>query len=152
MINRVTTSPLKFRSIAPLLALSCILSLQSSPAQESDLIRKNGIVLKLDAAELIISKAMEKAVEMDLKVNISVVDPGGHLLAFARMDGARPASIYTCLSKAQTAALKLSDTGIIGASGPTGRHAPEPLHRKHRSYERRPVHHAGRRRDHHSGR
>jgi glc operon protein GlcG len=39
---------------------------------------------------------------------------GGHLLAFARMDGARPASIYTSMSKATTAALKLGDTGLLG--------------------------------------
>ncbi len=115
MIKRSSPLALKSSFLPCLLVLTGILCFQSSPAEQVDLIRKDGIVLKLDAAQLIISKAKEKAVEMDLQVNITVVDPGGHLLAFARMDGARPASIYTSLSKAQTAALKLSDTGIIGA-------------------------------------
>ena len=37
-------------------------------------------------------------------MNIAVVDDGGHLLAFARMDGARPASVATATTKAVTAA------------------------------------------------
>ena len=37
-------------------------------------------------------------------MNIAVVDDGGHLLAFDRMDGARPASGYTAITKATTAA------------------------------------------------
>ena len=28
-------------------------------------------------------------------MNIAVVDDGGHLIAFERMEGARPASVYT---------------------------------------------------------
>ena len=43
-------------------------------------------------AEQIVAGAEQKAAEMGLKMNIAVVDDGGHMIAFARMDGARPAS------------------------------------------------------------
>ena len=58
---------------------------------------------------------------MNLKMNIAVVDDGGHLLAFDRMDGARPASGYTSLTKAITAATFRQPTGPIpaGTANPT---------------------------------
>ena len=46
---------------------------------------------------------------------ISIVDPGGHLLAFARMDGAFSQSIDTSLMKAMTAASYGVPTGDIAA-------------------------------------
>jgi glc operon protein GlcG len=54
---------------------------------------------------------------MGLKVNIAVVYDGGHLLAFARMDGARPASGYTALTKAVTAATFRQETGPLPPKG-----------------------------------
>ncbi len=60
---------------------------------------------------------------MGLKVNIAVVDDGGHLIAFARMDGARPASGYTAMTKATTAATFRQDTGPV----PPGVEQPDPL-------------------------
>jgi glc operon protein GlcG len=48
---------------------------------------------------------------LKLKVNIAVVDDGGHLLSFARKDGARPASGYTAITKAVTAATFRQETG-----------------------------------------
>lgn len=50
---------------------------------------------------------------MGVKVNIAVVDDGGHLLTFARMEGARPASIYTSITKATAAATKRGATGPL---------------------------------------
>jgi glc operon protein GlcG len=57
-------------------------------------------------------------------VNIAVVDDGGHLLAFARMDGARPASAYTSITKATSAALTRGKTGPLPppAQGATDAH------------------------------
>jgi glc operon protein GlcG len=46
-----------------------------------------------------------------------VVDDGGHLLAFARMDGARPASVNTALIKAVSAATFRQETGPLPAKG-----------------------------------
>jgi glc operon protein GlcG len=85
-------------------------------AAEPDLIRTDAVSLKLDGATVAINGAREHAKKMGLNVNITVVDSGGHLLAFARMDGARPASTYTSISKATTAALKLGDTGPLGSA------------------------------------
>jgi glc operon protein GlcG len=61
-----------------------------------------------------------KATSLGLKVNIAVVDDGGHLLAFERMDGARPASAYTAITKATSAATFRQPTGPLpaGASEP----------------------------------
>lgn len=42
---------------------------------------------------------------------IAVVDDGAHLLAFERMDGAKPSSIAIALVKAQAAAMRRAPTG-----------------------------------------
>ena len=59
--------------------------------------------------------AMAKAKEMNVPQCISIVDAGGHLLAFARMDGAYALSIDTSLMKAKTAAAYGVPTGDIAA-------------------------------------
>jgi len=56
-------------------------------------------------------------------MNIAVVDEGGHLLSFDRMDGARPASGYTAITKASTAATFRQPTGPV----PVGTANPDPL-------------------------
>ncbi len=48
--------------------------------------------------------AISKAEAMGVPQCIAVVDPGGHLLAFARMDGAKTLSIDSATAKAVTAA------------------------------------------------
>src|SRR5687767_3561313 len=68
---------------------------QNPAAKEADpgsLVTRGRVGLNLAGAERIISAARLKAAEMKVRVNIAVVDDGGHLLAFARMDQARPAS------------------------------------------------------------
>ena len=55
--------------------------------------------------------AHRRAEEIKIPMNIAVVDEGGHLLVFERMDGARPASIGISLVKAQAAALRRVPTG-----------------------------------------
>jgi glc operon protein GlcG len=69
--------------------------------------------LTLAGARAVIEGAEAKAAELKLKVNIAVVDDGGHLLAFIRMDGARPASGYTAITKATTAATFRAETGPL---------------------------------------
>jgi uncharacterized protein GlcG (DUF336 family) len=46
-----------------------------------------------------------------------VVDDGGHMLAFARMDGARPACAATALTKAVSAATFRQETGTLPVKG-----------------------------------
>ena len=60
---------------------------------------------------------------MSLKINIAVVDDGGHLLAFERVDGARPASAYTAITKATSAATFRQPTG----PQPPNAASPDPL-------------------------
>jgi len=105
-------------SIGSILILG--LSAHPSQAQESKsspLVARHRIQLNLAGAEMIVAEAKKKAEEMKLKVNIAVVDDGGHLLMFARMDGARPASGYTALTKATTAATFRQETGPFPPKG-----------------------------------
>ncbi|MBS7538922.1 GlcG/HbpS family heme-binding protein [Ancylobacter lacus] len=51
-----------------------------------------------------LAAAVAKASEMGVPQNINIVDEGGNLLAFVRMDGAKLLSRETSLSKAITAA------------------------------------------------
>lgn len=85
--------------------------------QAAPLVSRNRVQLHLGAAELVIAASKQKAAELGLKMNFAVVDDGGHLLAFARMDGARPASANTALTKAITAATFRQATGPLPANG-----------------------------------
>lgn len=82
------------------------------------LITRNRVLLNLAGAETILAAAKLKAAAIGQKMNIAVVDDGGHLLAFARMDGARPASGYTALTKATTAATFRQETGPVPKDEP----------------------------------
>ncbi|APZ93931.1 META domain protein [Fuerstiella marisgermanici] len=86
---------------------------QPRSATTEPLIHRNRIQLTLAGAEKALAAAKLKAHEMGVKVNIAVVDDGGHLLTFARMEGARPASIYTSITKATAAATKRGATGPL---------------------------------------
>lgn len=90
---------------------------------DSPLVVRDQVKLALSGARRIIEVAEAKARTMGLKVNIAVVDDGGHLLSFARMDGARPASGYTAMTKATTAATFRQETGPL----PRGAASPDPL-------------------------
>src|SRR5580698_1417610 len=59
--------------------------------------------LTLEAAETIVAAAKKKAAEIKTKMDIAVVDAGGNLKAFARMDGAWLGSIDIAIKKAKTA-------------------------------------------------
>ncbi len=60
--------------------------------------------LTLQGARLIMAAAARKAAAMGVPMDIAVVDDGGHLLVFNRMDGAKLSSIDIAISKAWTAA------------------------------------------------
>ena len=45
------------------------------------------MVITLEQADKIVEAASKKATELGIRVGISVVDAGGHLVAFKRMDG-----------------------------------------------------------------
>lgn len=60
--------------------------------------------LTLEGAKLILKSAEEKAKEIGIDMDIAVVDDGGNLLAFHRMDKAKITSIDIALNKAFTSA------------------------------------------------
>jgi uncharacterized protein GlcG (DUF336 family) len=69
----------------------------------SPLLRKQN-QLTLAGAKLILEAAEAKAREINVDMDIAVVDAGGHLLAFHRMDGAKLTSIDIAINKAFTSA------------------------------------------------
>lgn len=64
-------------------------------------------------AQKIIDAAVRKALEMKKPQCIAVVDDGGNLLAFTRMDGGKVLSIESAIRKATTAASSRGMTGGI---------------------------------------
>jgi uncharacterized protein GlcG (DUF336 family) len=70
--------------------------------------------LSLDQAHAVIAAAAKKAQEINVKMNIAVVDAGGNLKGFARMDGAWLGSIDIAIKKAKTARYFDMPTGEIG--------------------------------------
>ncbi len=68
----------------------------------------------LEQAGAAVAAAMKKAQEINTKMDIAVVDAGGNLKAFARMDGAWLGSIDIAQRKARTARLFDMNTGAIG--------------------------------------
>jgi uncharacterized protein GlcG (DUF336 family) len=61
-----------------------------------------------------VDAARERATEIDTKMNIAVVDAGGNLKAFIRMDDAWLGSIDIAMKKAVTARSFDMNTGAIG--------------------------------------
>ena len=68
----------------------------------------------LSDAMRVIDAAIKKAQDIDTKMNIAVVDAGGNLKAFVRMDGAYLGSIDIALKKARTSRLFDAPTGVLG--------------------------------------
>jgi uncharacterized protein GlcG (DUF336 family) len=70
--------------------------------------------LTLEQAGMIIKAAVEKSKEINTKMDIAIVDAGGNLKGFARMDGAWLGSIDIAIKKAKTARYFDMPTGEIG--------------------------------------
>jgi uncharacterized protein GlcG (DUF336 family) len=62
-----------------------------------------GWPISLDRAQAVIQAAVAEAKKREWKMNAAVVDPGGNLVAFQRMDGAMLASIQIAQHKARAA-------------------------------------------------
>lgn len=76
--------------------------------------------ITLDQAEKMIAAAKVTAVALNTKMNITVVDAGANMVAFARMDGAWLGSADISLKKAKTARFFDMNTGIIGSLSQPG--------------------------------
>ena len=71
-------------------------------------------------ARAVVDGAILTATELNTKMNIAVVDAGGNLKAFLRMDGAWLGSIDIAEKKARTARLFDMPTGDIGGLSQPG--------------------------------
>ena len=76
--------------------------------------------ITLEQAEKIIAVAKEKAIALETKMNIAVVDAGANILAFVRMDGAWLGSADISIKKAKTARFFDFNTGVIGGLSQPG--------------------------------
>jgi uncharacterized protein GlcG (DUF336 family) len=76
--------------------------------------------ISLAQAQTLVDSAQKKAAEIDTLMNIAVVDAGGNLKAFARMDGAWLGSIDISIRKARTARFFDMNTGDLGAASQPG--------------------------------
>ena len=70
--------------------------------------------ITLQAADAVVAAAVQKAQELDTRMNIAVVDGGNNLKAFRRMDGAWLGSIDIAMKKARTARSFDMPTGDLG--------------------------------------
>lgn len=95
----------------------CIVSAATynwTPAKADDATTVSGADIDLESAVRVVEAAVEKSKEIDTKMDIAVVDAGGNLKAFVRMDGAWLGSIDIAQKKARTARYFDMNTGVIG--------------------------------------
>jgi glc operon protein GlcG len=105
---------------AALLGVSPVRAQQSAPPNPLDVIPEKmpadipyGTPIVLERAEAAIAAAVAEAKKHDWKLNVSVVDSGGNLVAFQRMDGAQLASIKISQHKARTAVTFRRETKVF---------------------------------------
>lgn len=114
-----TTSILSAVSLCGLLGLATVAHAQPAPNPLDAVPDKMpfdvpyGTPIALDRAEAAIAAAVAEAKRRDWKMNIAVVDGGGNLVAFQRMDGAQIASIAISEHKARASATFRRETKIF---------------------------------------
>ncbi len=72
---------------------------------------KDAKTMTLDGGLAVLNAAVAEAKRIGQPMCISVVDTGGNLLAFGRMDGSKALSVISTRNKAVTAALSNEPTG-----------------------------------------
>lgn len=72
-----------------------------------------GPPVSLERAQAAINAVVAEATKRDWKMNVAVVDSGGNLVAFQRMDGAMLASIQIAEHKARAAATFRRETKVF---------------------------------------
>ena len=87
---------------------------RNSAAQETDGGPLTTQDISLAQAQAVVDAAIAAAGETDTLMDIAVVDAGGNLKAFARMDGAWLGSIDIAIKKAKTARYFDFPTGAVG--------------------------------------
>ncbi len=100
------------------LAVVALTSMSAFAADTSKLVLPGDITL--EQATRVIEAAKAKAKQTDTLMNIAVVDAGGNLKAFARMEGAFLGSVDISIGKAKTARLFNMPTKDLGALAQVG--------------------------------
>jgi len=72
-----------------------------------------GPPISLESAQTAINAVVAEAKKRDWKMNVAVVDSGGNLVAFQRMDGAMLASIQIAEHKARAAVIFRRETKVF---------------------------------------
>lgn len=70
--------------------------------------------IDLDQAQLAVGAAVRRAQAIDTLMNVTIIDAGGNLKAFVRMDGAWLGSIDISAKKARTARFFDMESGEVG--------------------------------------
>ncbi|MBR0774715.1 heme-binding protein [Bradyrhizobium diazoefficiens] len=76
---------------------------------------KEARTLTLEGALKVLNAAIGEATRIGQPMCIAVVDTGGNLLAFGRMDGSKGLSVTSSINKARTSALSGTPTGVAHA-------------------------------------
>ena len=107
-------------AVAGLALLAAPAFAQQPPANPLDAVAEKmpfdipyGAPISLERAQAVIGAAIAEAKKHDWKFNIAVVDSGGNLVAFQRMDGAQLASIPIAEHKARTAVSFRRETKVF---------------------------------------
>lgn len=82
---------------------------------------KQYVTVTLADAKRMLSAAEARAVSLGIAYNIAIVDAGGHLVAFARQDGALIGSIDLAIDKAVTARFFDKTTSELATLAQSGR-------------------------------
>ncbi|AMD92631.1 GlcG/HbpS family heme-binding protein [Desulfomicrobium orale] len=98
----------------------CLVCLASGTALAQDVRKTLPGDLTLRQAQTVLAAALKKAEEIKVPVNIAVVDAGGNLKAFARMDDAFLGSIDIAAKKAVTARFFNMSTRDLGKASQPG--------------------------------
>ncbi|MDA9030744.1 heme-binding protein [Candidatus Pseudothioglobus singularis] len=77
---------------------------------------KQVLKLTLEDTRKMMDSAINKAIELGIDMDIAIVDDGGHLMLFTRMDNAKITSINVSIDKAFTAAAARKATLDYGKS------------------------------------
>jgi len=103
-----------------LFGLSPSLAQQAPPPNPLDTVPEKipfdipyGAPISLERDEAAITATVAEAKKRDWKLNVAVVDTGGNLVAFQRMDGAQLASIQISEHKARAAATFRRETKVF---------------------------------------
>jgi uncharacterized protein GlcG (DUF336 family) len=74
-------------------------------------VSRNHLKLTEEGAKAVMSAAERRAREIGTPMNIAIMDEGGFLLAFSRMDGAKVSSVRFAIAKARASAIQGKATG-----------------------------------------